>query len=747
VATEKAGSSKAAAGAEGQPDSLEGTLERIVYCNEENAWSVVRLSLPGNVTATAVGNLLGLQPGENLRLFGRWVDDRRFGRQFAVESCVTVAPSTLVGIEKYLGSGLVQGIGKVMAGRLVRHFGLDTLEVIEHHGERLTEVEGIGKVRSRRILGAWAEQRAIKDVMVFLQAHGVSTGFAAKIFKRYGARAIAVVRENPYRLAAEIHGIGFKTADRIAAALGVEPGSSFRAEAGLLHMLEAQSEEGHTYCPRRLLLEQTAALLGVDEALLQPVHDALAAGGQVVVEPLADGGVAVLTRSLHAAEVGAARLLAVLLHGPAAPLAIDVERAIAWYEQQQGIELAARQREAVCRAVQGKVLVVTGGPGTGKTTIVDAIIRILERKGRRILLAAPTGRAARRLTETTGRPARTIHRLLEFSPRQMAFARDAEHPLQADLLIVDECSMVDTPLFCHLLAAVPPGCQLLLVGDVDQLPSVGPGRVLADVIGSGVVEVVTLDEIFRQSSASRIVTNAHRIHRGEMPLLAEERAAFSAGGSPGDFFFVEREEPEEVLAVIKELVARRIHRRFGLDPINDVQVLTPMHRGTLGAANLNAELQALLNPEGRQLVRGSRLFRVGDKVIQHRNNYDLEVFNGDIGRVLAIDEEARQMQVGFEERTVCYDTDELDELSLAYACSVHKSQGSEYPAVVMPLHGQHYVMLQRNLLYTAITRAKRLVVLVGTRRALAQCVRNGRVADRFTRLAERLAAGVRERGC
>lgn len=731
--------------------SLEGVLERIVYASEENAWSVVRLTVPGQGPGevTAVGNLLGVQPGESLRLFGRWVEDRKYGRQFKTTSYVTIEPSTLVGIEKYLGSGLVEGIGKVMAARLVARFGLDTLEVIEHHAERLTEVEGIGRVRSQRIRAAWAEQRAIKDVMVFLQAHGVSTSFAVKIFKRYGPRAIAMVRENPYRLASDVHGIGFKSADLIASRLGIVPDSPFRAAAGLLHVLQEASEEGHVFVPRSVLLERTAALLGVELLLLEAALAELAGRGEVVVEPRGDDA-AVYLRPLHAAETGAARLLHGLLQAPAAPLVIDTERALAWFEAQQGVTLAPRQRAAVCAAIEAKVLVITGGPGTGKTTIVNAIIRILARKGRRILLAAPTGRAARRLGETTGHPARTIHRLLEFSPKQMAFARNAERPLEADLLVVDEASMVDTVLFRQLLEAVPPPCQLVLVGDVDQLPSVGPGTVLGDVIRSAAVEVVTLDEIFRQAGASRIVVNAHRINRGEMPLLAEEGAGERAGetrqrGAPhlreglaDDFFFVERDEPEDVLTVVKELVAHRIPRRFGLDPVGDVQVLTPMHRGTLGAANLNAELQALLNPHGRELARGSRLFRTGDKVIQQRNDYDLEVFNGDIGRVVGIDEDARKVQVRFEERTVGYDAADLDALSLAYACSVHKSQGSEYPAVVLPLHGQHYVMLQRNLLYTAITRARRLVVLVGSRKALAQCVRNRRVEERYTRLAERL---------
>jgi exodeoxyribonuclease V alpha subunit len=715
--------------------TLEGVLERITYVNEENAWSVVRLDVPGKKElVTVVGNLLGVQPGENLRLRGTWVMDRKYGEQFKAEGYVTVKPATLVGIEKYLGSGLVRGIGKVMAKRLVEQFALSTLEVIEQQPERLREVDGIGPVRSARIAKAWTEQKQIKDVMVFLQSHGVSSTFAIKIFKRYQDRSIAVVKENPYRLAVDIFGIGFKTADKIAARLGIAPTSPERAQAGVLHVLGELSNEGHVFYPRPQLTEAAAALLEVPPGVVDGAVNALAEAGLVVVTPVAgNDGTAVYLASLHRAESGAAELVRGLLGRAVRTIPIDVDRAIAWFEERRKITLAPEQREAIRRAVTSKVLVVTGGPGTGKTTLVNGIIQILEKKGRRILLAAPTGRAAKRMTETTGREARTLHRLLEFDPKTMSFQRDRERPLEADLVIVDEASMLDTVLAYNLLKAVPAACQLVLVGDVDQLPSVGPGNVLQDVIRSGAVDVVRLAHIFRQAEASLIVVNAHRVNHGEMPKLPPV-------GASADFFFVEKEEPEDVLETVKRLVKDRIPRKFGLDAAREVQVLTPMHRGLLGASSLNAELQALLNPQGPSVVHGTRLFRVGDKVMQIRNNYDLEVFNGDIGSIEAIDDENRTVSVVFDGREVAYDRADLDELVLAYACSIHKSQGSEYPCVVLPVHTQHYVMLQRNLLYTGITRARKLVVLVGSRRALAIAVKNDRTAARFTQMAARLAA-------
>ncbi len=724
-----------------QATTLEGILERVTYVNEENAWSVVRLAVPGKRDlVTVVGNLLGIQPGENLRLRGQWNVDRKYGEQFKADGYVTVQPATLVGIEKYLGSGMVRGLGKVMAKRIVAHFGLATLEVIEQGPERLREVDGIGPVRSERVAKAWVEQKQIKDVMIFLQSHGVSSTFAIKIYKHYQDRSIAVVKENPYRLAIDIFGIGFKTADKIAGQLGISPSSPERAEAGVLHVLGELSNEGHVFYPRRKLIEAAAALLDIDAGIIEAAVGALAEAGQVVVTPiLGDTGQAqedqaIYLASLHRAESGAAELGRALLRSPSRAITIDIEKAISWFEERQKISLAPEQREAIRSAVTSKVLVITGGPGTGKTTLVNGIIQILEKKGRRILLGAPTGRAAKRMTETTGREAKTLHRLLEFDPKTMSFLRDRGRPLEADLIIVDEASMIDTVLAYNLMKAVPTPCQLVLVGDVDQLPSVGPGSVLQDVIRSGAVDVVRLQHIFRQAEASLIVVNAHRVNHGEMPGLPPP-------GADADFFFIEKKEPEEVLETVKLIVKERIPEKFGFDPVNDVQVLTPMHRGLLGAASLNAELQALLNPQGASVVHGSRLFRVGDKVMQIRNNYDLEVFNGDIGRIEAIDEVERTVAVLFDGRVVTFERADLDELVLAYACSIHKAQGSEYPCVVLPVHTQHYVMLQRNLLYTGMTRARKLVVLVGTKRALAIAVKNDKTESRFTQLAAQLRLG------
>jgi exodeoxyribonuclease V alpha subunit len=689
---------------------------------------------------TAVGNLLGVQPGESVRLQGSWVVDRRYGEQFRVQSYLTVTPATLTGIEKYLGSGLVRGIGKVMAERLVGHFGLQTLDVIDRETERLTEVEGIGPVRQERIRAAWIEQREIKDVMVFLQSHEVSTTYAIKIYKEYGNRAVAIVTENPYRLAVDIFGIGFKTADRIAASLGVERTSPRRAEAGVLHLLGERSSDGHVYYPRGLLIEEAGELLGIEVETIEAAVAALAAEGRIIVERIATadaGHEVVYLASLHRAETGLAARLRFLGAAAAAPVGLDAGRALAWFADSTGMVLSPQQEEAVRAGLESKVLVITGGPGTGKTTVVDAIARILGRKGRRVVLAAPTGRAAKRMTEATGREAKTIHRLLEFAPAAMAFARDQDNPLEADVLVVDEASMVDVVLAYSLVKAVPPHCQLIFVGDVDQLPSVGPGTVLKDLIRCGTVRVVALTEIFRQAARSLIVVNAHRVNRGEMPVPGPE-------GELADFYVVERPEPEEIVATIKDLVGERIPARFGMDPVDDIQVLTPMNRGILGVVNLNAELQALLNPGDGGITRGGRTFHVGDKVMQVRNNYDLEVFNGDIGRVVAIDDVERTVDLRYDDRPVRYEYADLDELVLAYACSIHKSQGSEYPAVVVPVHTQHYVMLQRNLLYTALTRAKRLVVVVGTRKALAIAVKNDRIQDRYTHLAHRLETAAGE---
>lgn len=717
--------------------SLEGVLERITFASEENGFSVVQLAVPGRrELVAAVGPMLGVQPGESLRLTGEWTTDRKYGEQFKVTSFLTVKPATLMGIEKYLGSGLVKGVGKVMASRLVAHFGLSTLDVIDAEPSRLVEVEGIGRVRSQRITRAWEEQREIRQVMVFLQSHGVSTSFAVRIYKHYRHRAIAVVKENPYRLALDIFGIGFKTADAIAAKLGISPTSPRRAEAGVLHLLGEASGEGHVWLPREELVKQAVEVLSIEPSIIEAAIASLQEAGHLVLEAGAPGSSdRVYSRALHAAETGLAAALSILASGKLKPLTIDVDAALAWFESRQGLQLAPEQKLAIRTAISSKVLVVTGGPGTGKTTLVNGIIQILEKKGRRLVLAAPTGRAARRMMETTGREAKTVHRLLEFSPKTNSFQKNREAPLDADVVIVDEASMLDVVLAYDIVKAIPREAQLVLVGDVDQLPSVGPGRVLGDLIDSGAVPVVRLQHIFRQAQESLIVTNAHRVNRGEFPVWPPKGS--DAEPKP-DFYFLERAEPEEVLSTLKEVVATRIPRGWGFDALEHIQVLTPMHRGSLGAGHLNLELQALLNPQGKTLIRGSRAFREGDKVMQIHNNYELEVFNGDIGRILSVDPVEQELVARFDERKVTYEAGDLDELVLAYACSIHKSQGSEYPCVVMPLHTQHYVMLQRNLLYTGLTRGRKLVVLIGTKKALAMAVKATGAARRFTGLEERL---------
>ncbi|MFH1140402.1 MAG: ATP-dependent RecD-like DNA helicase, partial [Chloroflexota bacterium] len=703
---------------------------------EEDGFTVARLQTPGrNDLVTIVGNILAATPGETLRLGGEWVVNVKYGEQFRVDSCLSVLPATLTGIQKYLGSGMIRGIGPVLAKRLVEAFALETLDVIDGDADRLQEVEGIGPVRSGRIVAAWEEQKQIREVMVFLQGHGVSSTYAVKIYKRYGNQSVSVVKENPYRLAEDIRGIGFKTADKIARNLGIDPGSQIRAEAGLLYMLSQMVDEGHVYYPQDQLVEKTSKELEIDDEMLLTALEALKVRDQAVVEDM-EGQRGVYLKPLHMAEVNAASGLKVLLASPKKPLSIDVEAAIEWAQKTTGVELAELQKEAIRKAIADKVVVITGGPGTGKTTVVNSIIRILEAKKLKILLASPTGRAAKRLSEATGREAKTLHRLMEYSPAEGGFKKDRENPLDGDVLVVDEASMVDILLMNRLLQAVPRHATLVLVGDVDQLPSVGPGSVLKDIIQSGVAATVTLTEIFRQARDSQIIVNAHRVNQGDFPLIRAPESGRS------DFYFIEREEPEEALALVKELCARRIPKAFGFHPVQQVQVLTPMHRGTVGVASLNKELQELLNPSAAEVSGMGRTFRVNDKVMQTENNYDKEVFNGDIGAVAGFDLEKGEVTMTFDDRQVAYDQSELDELTLAYAISVHKSQGSEYPAVVLPLLTQHYMMLQRNLLYTAMTRAKKLLVIVGSRKALAIAVKNDKVERRFTGLVQRLARHV-----
>jgi exodeoxyribonuclease V alpha subunit len=714
--------------------TMEGILERIVYFNEENNYTVARLQVDRKPDlVTIVGNMPCPSPGETLRLKGEWTVDVKFGKQFRVESCLSVLPSTITGIEKYLGSGLVKGIGPIMAKRIVAMFGLDTLDIIEAQSERLLEVDGIGPIRAERIRTAWQEQKQVHEVMVFLQGHGVSSTYAVKIYKAYGDKSISVVKENPYRLALDISGIGFKTADRIARNMGIDPASQIRAEAGIIHVLSELVDEGHVYYPYDKLMDTAASLLEVDRTIVETALASLVEQRRVVIDEHQEERAVYLT-PLHVAEVNVARRLEILVNWPRQLIQIDIEKAIQWVQQAIRMELTEMQREAIRKTVTSKALVLTGGPGTGKTTLLNCIIRILEKKGQRILLASPTGRASKRLAEVTGKEAKTIHRLLEYSPSEGGFKRNDENQLDADLVIIDEASMVDILLMNHLLKAIPPTATLLLVGDIDQLPSVGPGNVLRDIIASGKVETVRLNEVFRQAQESMIVVNAHRVNCGEFPIVRPPERKKS------DFYFIERDDPEKALDTVKNLCASRLPRVFRFNPFDDIQLMTPMHRGTVGVANLNAELQMLLNPTGKEVTRGGRCFRINDKVMQITNNYEKEVFNGDIGRVVGIEHDEQKLAVKYEDRVVDYDWSQLDELILAYAISIHKSQGSEYPAVVIPILSQHYIMLQRNLLYTAITRAKKLVVLVGSKRAVAMAARNSQVQHRYTALAARLSA-------
>ena len=724
-------------------ERLRAVVERITYQNAENGYSVLRLRAKGFTDLiTAVGNMADTHVGSVLTLTGSWKVDAKYGRQFSIESYEETLPATVYGIEKYLGSGLIKGIGPKFAKRIVSTFGADTLTVIEETPDRLIEVPGIGGRRVEQIKKAWLDQKEIKNIMLFLQGHDVSTAHATKIYKQYGANSIDVVTENPYRLADDIWGIGFKTADTIAAKLGFEKDKFVRLRSGLLYTLNKLAEEGHCYGTRQQLLETGAELLGVEAALLSITLDEMIRVGDVKTtsnpapgEATPDDGqnVAIYLPPFFFSEVGVENRLKAIFKAPLSFTSAGTQRAVG------NVEYDPVQLEAIDTAIKSKIMILTGGPGTGKSTTTMGIIRAFQ--GARILLAAPTGRAAKRLSEVTGLEAKTIHRLLEFKPPE-GYKRNEENPLEGDALIVDECSMVDVILMYSLLRAMPDGMRLIMVGDVDQLPSVGAGNVLRDVIDSGVFPVVRLTRIFRQAASSRIITNAHRINHGEYPDLSNSRGT--------DFFFQGCEEPEKAVPLITALIRDRLPRFYHVRP-QEIQLLTPMQRGVVGAANLNQVLQEALNPASPpdkfgnstpELHRGGYTFRPGDKVMQIRNDYDKEVFNGDIGVVASINLEERSLSVAFDERAVDYDVSELDELVLAYATTVHKAQGAEYPIVVMPVMMTHFVMLQRNLLYTGVTRAKRGLVLVGQKKAVAYCVRNVTVDKRNTLLAERLKGTI-----
>jgi exodeoxyribonuclease V alpha subunit len=729
-------------------ETIKGLVERITFSSEEDGYSVLKVKVPGRKgLVTAVGNFASVTPGEVLVMEGEWSDHARFGEQFKVERYETSVPATEAGIVKYLGSGLIRGIGPKMAQRIVARFGEQTLDVIEHEIERLLEVEGIGPYRVERISKAWDDQKDIRDLMVFLRGHGVSSAYATRIFKHYGKGALDVVRNNPYRLAMDVSGIGFITADKIAGNLGFAPDSPLRAEAGILYVIQQGMDGGHVCLPFQRLVEDSVKLLDIPPEIIEDALQRLAADRRVVIEDLSvevaesfGDHRAVYLRGYHLAEVQACRRLIFLQSYGRLQKKIDPEAALQQLRNKLPVKLAPLQEDAVRRTLTDKVVVITGGPGTGKTTLIRAVLTIYRHMGARVCLAAPTGRAAKRLSEATRHVAGTVHRLLEFSPQTGGFQKNEQQPLSADLVIVDEASMLDVLLLHHLLKAVPGHATFVLVGDVDQLPSVGPGNVLRDIIDSGGFPVVRLTEIFRQARKSRIVTNAHLIQQGRFPLIKADPDELQ------DFYFIEKEDPEAAVQVIIRLCTDRIPARFGFDPMEDIQVLSPMQKGAAGVQRLNAALQEAFNPKGKSVERNGRIYRVGDRVMQIRNNYDKEVFNGDMGRVRKIDLEEQELVVEMDRRPVTYDFSDLDELVPAYAISIHKAQGSEYPAVVIPLLTQHYVMLQRNLLYTAVTRARKLVIVVGTVRALSIAVRNEKMHRRHTLFKERLR-GMLQSGC
>ncbi len=717
---------------------LEGQIERITYTNEENGFTIAKLKVYGRPDlVTVVGNLMAPTPGEILKLKGEWTNHPKYGEQFKIVQYKTTVPASVYGIQKYLGSGLIKGIGPVMAKRIVKKFGEQTLDIIEDEIDKLEHVAGIGRKRIRMIRKTWEDQKEIREVMLFLQGHGVSSGYATKIFKQYGNRSIQVVKKNPYRLATDIFGIGFVTADHIATKLGFDKNSQLRAEAGILYVLHQLADEGNVYYPYEPLIDKCKEILGVEEGIIVKAVDTIVNERKIVIEKIDEPtGELKETKRVYLAkfyvtETGIARRIKTLIETPKSIRSFDSNKAASWVQEQLSIDLAENQVQALKSAAENKILVITGGPGTGKTTIINALLKIFSGLKVRIMLAAPTGRAAKRMSEATGYEAKTIHRLLEYSIRKGGFKKDDEQPLECDLIIVDEASMIDTILMYHLLKAIPLKATFILVGDVNQLPSVGAGNVLKDIIASDIIPVVRLNEIFRQAKESQIIVNAHKINNGILP-------SFTSSGPGDDFYFIEQEDPENVLRIVLELVSDRVPQRFGFDPFDDIQVLSPMHKGTVGTGNLNIELQRWLNLRKDGVTRGNRAFRTGDKVMQIKNNYDKEVFNGDIGRIARVDPELREVDISFDGRNVPYDFTDLDEIILAYAVSVHKSQGSEYPAVIIPILTQPCILLQRNVIYTAVTRGRKLVIVVGTRKALAIGVKNDKPRKRYTFLEQRL---------
>jgi len=716
------------------PEALNGLIERITYHNPENGFAVLKVVVKGRQDlVTVIGSTTSVSPGEHLEAMGKWVVDREHGQQFKADELKTTHPASAEGIEKYLASGAIRSIGPKIAAKIVAVYKERTLEIFETSPAALLCIKGIGEERVKRIRQSWQEQKEVRKIMLFLAEHGISSGRAVRIYRIYGQESIAKIKENPYQLADDIRGIGFKTADELAAKMGIDRNSPYRARAAVRYTLQELASQGHCGYPEPGVVTQTIKLVEIDQQIVEEAVDHGVKTGTVVREAVEGESWLYLT-ALHRAEVGLAQSVHRVASASPHPLPrIEVEKAIAWVEEKLKIKLAAGQQEAIRQACQHKMLVITGGPGVGKTTLVRSILEIFSAKKLKCVLAAPTGRATKRLAETTERTAKTIHRLLEFDPATGQFKRNQQNPLKGDLFVLDEVSMVDVVLGHQFFRAVPSDACIILVGDVDQLPSVGPGTVLKDLIASGAVSVVRLTEIFRQAAESRIVTTAYSINQGRMPNL-------TAPEGLGDFYFIEAEEPEAIQNLVVRLVKERIPKRFGFSPKTDIQVLSPMNRSALGARNLNQILQQALNPSdsGPEIERFGWTFRIGDRVIQTENDYNRDVFNGDLGLIEKINRIEQEVVVNFEGRQVEYDFADLDELSLAYVLSIHKSQGSEFPCVVIPVHTQHYMMLQRNLLYTAVTRGKKLVILVGTKKALAMAVRRQDTSRRFTALKKRL---------